>query len=620
MDPNTPSPYGAYGVVGSAAVVDPNQSKTGRRRRSKYLARDGAAPVDAATVAAGDQPIQAATPQTAAEKMREANMAKAQPNRAKLAKYDVDPSLSIAGLDAEQVNKLVRRPPPKPKGMTGIEYVPLVANKDKDGSKITHDAVKKMDKRRKALLALARNTSAINTLWKLHLMPRTVIPKIFKKPMIWALLSTFVLGAMLQRFGAFTAQQLGEAEALMDMGGLGTTVAFMTVFYTGYCYTRSQNQFDDIQTMMHAINNVCIVARTSFGDDFEIRRLWRYLNLLHAAAYCGITASATQSNFFDPLRMKYGLEGEGYNRDEEEKLIKALDIDGNGMRVCSLYLVWSFEVVQGEAVRGSIGEATQTYLQGEIAKIGVSIQRLYAYRYQVMPFVYTHLVSFACFIYLGCSGFLSGFQFGPESSWTFGLGVPAAFYAIKIFTTFGLFEVGEVILDPFGDDPEDFALLHFVESTVCASWECISVQRLLPRMAEQVEYYRAKELLAAKKIIKKLVERYRWRKMIEAARALKELEARKVQKLREQQEMAKQENVRRAVKAQNGWHQVKQHETSKNAANYWSASSTKDPRDPASAALPREDGSMKIKDERRHSRKSRDATTVLSAPAADLNA
>ena len=61
-----------------------------------------------------------------------------------------------------------------------------------------------------------------------------------------------------------------------------------------------------------------------------------------------------------------------------------------------------------------------------------------------------------------------------------------------------------MILDPFGDDPEDFALLHFVESTVCASWECISVQRLLPRMAEQVEYYRAKELLAAKKIIKKL--------------------------------------------------------------------------------------------------------------------
>ena len=41
----------------------------------------------------------------------------------------------------------------------------------------------------------------------------------------------------------------------------------------------------------------------------------------------------------------------------------------------------------------------------------------------------------------------------------------------------------------------------------------------------------------SKKIIKKLVERYRWRKMIEAARALKELEARKVQKLREQQDM-----------------------------------------------------------------------------------
>ena len=42
------------------------------------------------------------------------------------------------------------------------------------------------------------------------------------------------------------------------------------------------------------------------------------------------------------------------------------------------------------------------------------------------------------------------------------------FFLARIIGTFGLIEVGETILDPFGDDPEDFALLHFVEVRVCA--------------------------------------------------------------------------------------------------------------------------------------------------------
>ena len=40
---------------------------------------------------------------------------------------------------------------------------------------------------------------------------------------------------------------------------------------------------------------------------------------------------------------------------------------------------------------------------------------------------------------------------------------PAVGTAAQIIATFGLIEVGETILDPFGNDPEDFALLHFVE-------------------------------------------------------------------------------------------------------------------------------------------------------------
>lgn len=222
---------------------------------------------------------------------------------------------------AEDVQKLIRRMPPKPKDLDNIDYVPLVAAVDGCLSKETHESLRKMDQKRKILLTLARNTSAINTLWKVNHWPRTVLPKLMRKPMIWVLLSTFWLGAALQRYGDFDDSAAQEAEQLMDMGGLGTTVAFMTVFYTGYCYTRSESQFDDIQLIMHSINNACIAARSSFTDSTEIHRFWRYLNLLHAAAYCGITASATDENFFHPILKKYGLEGEGKNKEKEEKII-----------------------------------------------------------------------------------------------------------------------------------------------------------------------------------------------------------------------------------------------------------------------------------------------------------
>ena len=230
MNPPTTG-LGADGGVGGEVGGDPNQSMK-RKRRTKSIGRGGTPINDCTAIAAGGmvqpsqpqpvqqpvqpvqqpvqqaqahQPIQPSQPSQPVQPVQSAS-----PKR--LAKpFEADPLLSIAALDADQVNKLVRRPPPKPKGMSQIAYVPLVSNKDKDGSTIPHEGIRRMDKRRTALLTLARNTSAINTLWKLHLMPRTVIPKIFKKPMIWVLLSTFAVGAALQRFGSFTDIQLGEA-------------------------------------------------------------------------------------------------------------------------------------------------------------------------------------------------------------------------------------------------------------------------------------------------------------------------------------------------------------------------------------------------------------------------
>ena len=37
---------------------------------------------------------------------------------------------------------------------------------------------------------------------------------------------------------------------------------------------------------------------------------------------------------------------------------------------------------------------------GQVVEVGDAVKKLFAYRYQVLPFIYTHLVSLCCTFYL----------------------------------------------------------------------------------------------------------------------------------------------------------------------------------------------------------------------------
>ena len=49
------------------------------------------------------------------------------------------------------------------------------------------------------------------------------------------------------------------------------------------------------------------------------------------------------------------------------------------------------------------------------------------------------------------------------------IGMPLVGLSVAVLSTYGLLEVGNTILDPFGDEPEDFALTHFVEYALSMS-------------------------------------------------------------------------------------------------------------------------------------------------------
>ena len=157
-------------------------------------------------------------------------------------------------------------------------------------------------------------------------------------------------------------------------------------------------------------------------------------------------------------------------------------------------------------------------LQAEVNAIGDSIKKLFAYRYQVLPFIYTHLVSALCALYLFSSALLKGLH-GTADEGPSALLMPLLSLFIVSLASFGLLEVGTTILDPFGDDAEDFALLHFVEYALCMSYEAIQIQPCGARVADRQDFYSNVEVLAAMKLLKRLRMRQRWRKIVDETRA-----------------------------------------------------------------------------------------------------
>lgn len=123
-------------------------------------------------------------------------------------------------------------------------------------------------------------------------------------------------------------------------------------------------------------------------------------------------------NFFKPLAIKYGLLGMGKDREEEEALWETVDLDAEGLRACAMYEVWCLDIVRAEAAASEPSKGfsppVHAVLMSEVNEVANCVKRLYAYSYQVLPFIYTHLVSAAAAAFLLFNAFIKGMYFTPE--------------------------------------------------------------------------------------------------------------------------------------------------------------------------------------------------------------
>lgn len=175
--------------------------------------------------------------------------------------------------------------------------------------------------------------------------------------------------------------------------------------------------FDDLEQVMRCIINCSAVARTAFKNRAALYDLWRYLNLLHVTAYCGVTETYTRENLFSEFCEAHAL----LISPKVRQAFDEMDIDDRGASACNTCMVWALEIVHARAEAGDFSPPIHKEMGELITGIGSGLARLYSQEYQVLPYIYTHLVSLSCFTYLTLAAFLKGLHFEPGKSWTFGL-------------------------------------------------------------------------------------------------------------------------------------------------------------------------------------------------------
>ena len=348
----------------------------------------------------------------------------------------------------------------------------LVENADRDTRNVPReyqDTVK-LDCHRKELLRHARSYAPHDAIFKwraLRLLRYSIVPRLLTFRLVWLVYVTFAATATLARTGVWVPARLPAATDGFDASGASMMISFMIVFYVGYCYSRQERQYQACTEAFGSVTNACLLARASLTASDRLL-VWRYLNLAHVAGYCGLTATYNKRNLFDYYCLVQNL----WPSPEVRRRVALVDVD-KGAQAYRECIAWALDVVTGARRRGEITAEEQRQASETMLTLQSSLTTLYNYQFQVMPFMYTQLVSFACAFYLIVYAILKGLHFTPDATVDYGFVFPFLALTLTTVTSLGLLEVGSIISNPCGDEAEDFAIYTFVDRTVKGSRKVI---------------------------------------------------------------------------------------------------------------------------------------------------
>ena len=213
------------------------------------------------------------------------------------------------------------------------------------------------------------------------------------------------------------------------------------VFFVGYCYDRHYQQYLEANRGRNALVDCCAMAGAYFNNEDEARRLWRYLNLAHVLAFVGLSPTYTPDNLLNGFIEEHDLHVEA----SEIAQLREIGVEA-GQGAYLQCIQWALLVISS-APEAHEDDPSHVHfmkvhaMQNEILLFRRSIAALYAYHFQVIPYVYTHMISLVSTLYLLIFAVLKGAEFSPDTNVAFGLVFPLLSLSLMTLSCIGLLEV-----------------------------------------------------------------------------------------------------------------------------------------------------------------------------------
>jgi len=307
-----------------------------------------------------------------------------------------------------------------------------------------------MDQRRKKVSCLQDN-KGWRTIFSLH---GSVVPHVMSDPLFLLCFFGFVVARLVFYI---SGAEYDEDADFRGVHLLGTAVTFFLVFYSGHSYSRFQAQYFHAQDAGGALHLFTMYAK-AFLPRARALRLVRHINAAHVAGYVGLSEMYTIDNCLRGFNNRFKV----LTTDEMAQL-EATNFDAScspaGM---SLAVEWVLMGLRDAAAAGELTDLRLQELTAKAMKVKASLNRLFHYRSQPIPYFYVHLAVLLGYVYLPLVAYMlavaakSHEEFAYGFIWEFQNGFSVFFKCVVVL---GLRETARIMSDPFGSDLYDMPSL-----------------------------------------------------------------------------------------------------------------------------------------------------------------
>lgn len=336
-----------------------------------------------------------------------------------------------------------------------------------DGEPHTWKELKEIESRRRAILKRVEMP-----FWRiLGYWDGTCLKVLVHDALLWATLAVYIAVRVATLTGHLPAYMVDLEDTNIDI--IGGFLSFFLVLFVNQANTRFSGMYHESMACTERIEDVaCIVS--AYLPKANANRLVRYLNAAHAAAYVGL-ASDTYStrSFFLELNTTYK-----FLTEKEMKRVAEIGMEqgAESMRELLMWAIKEVHVVQEAKI---IDARMSGEIRDKIQKFRCSMSSLYHGKDQPIHFFYIHFLCLLTAFYLPLFAIATAYGVGGGEGEGFRwMSEILSFLIVFIQAVFviGLRLLGQVMVDPYGDDLEDLSVMHYVEHTWKSSNRILSVR------------------------------------------------------------------------------------------------------------------------------------------------